>query len=211
MDDRIQRALDGELPADALTPAEQAELHLYRASIGTALEPMRRLPAIDVTAEVMRRASPRPSPARRALAAAAGWLWSPRSLTFRPAYALAGTMAVVAVVSTSLMQPATPAGTALAQAGAQPVQVVVQFRLGDSDAREVSLAGDFNDWRPDHQLRQTQPGVWSVDVALAPGVYNYVFIVDGKAWRLDPLAPRVTDGFGGASSRLSVLAPAVRS
>jgi hypothetical protein len=50
-----------------------------------------------------------------------------------------------------------------------------------------------------------------VDVALEPGVYNYVFVVDGEAMRLDPLAPRVTDGFGGSSSRLAVLAPERRS
>ena len=47
-----------------------------------------------------------------------------------------------------------------------------------------------------------------MDVALAPGVYRYVFVVDGEVMRLDPLAPRVTDGFGGASSRVAVLAGA---
>ena len=47
MDDRMHRALDGELPADGLTPAERAELLRYRAMIGTTLEPLRRLPAID--------------------------------------------------------------------------------------------------------------------------------------------------------------------
>ena len=48
-------------------------------------------------------------------------------------------------------------------------------------------------------------------MALEPGVYNYVFVIDGKTLRLDPLAPRVTDGFGGASSRVAVLAPGPRS
>jgi 1,4-alpha-glucan branching enzyme len=89
-----------------------------------------------------------------------------------------------------------------------PARVVVQFRLADAAAREVALIGDFNGWRPEHRLHRVAAGVWSVDVALAPGVYNYVFIVDGQATRLDPLAPRVTDGFGGASSRVAVLASA---
>lgn len=204
MNDRIQRALDNELPADSLTPGERADLLRYRAIIGTALGPIRQLPAIDVAPDVMRRVARRPSPVGRTLAAAGRWLWSPRALTLRPAYALAGAFALAAVVSTSVLQPATTAAAA-------PAQVIVQFRLGDAQARDVALVGDFNGWRPSHQLHQTSAGVWSVDVALAPGVYNYVFVVDGRAWRLDPLAPRVTDGFGGSSSRVAVLGPQVRS
>lgn len=202
MDDRIHRALDGELPADGLTPEERAELHRYRAIIGTSLGPLRQLPAIDVAAAVARRVAPRPGLVRRALAAAARWLWSPRSFTLRPAYALAGAVALAAVISVSVLQPATrPA----------PSRVLVQFRLGDAGAHEVALVGDFNGWQPAHRLHQVEAGVWSVEVALTPGIYSYVFVIDGKTWRLDPLAPRVTDGFGGASSRVAVLAPEARS
>ena len=204
MDDRIQRALDGEHPADSLTPHERAELQRYRAMIGTALGPIRQMPAINLVPEVMRRVAPRPNRVRRAFAAAVQWIWSPRALTLRPAYGLAGALAIAAVVSASLRQPATPDP-------APAARIMVQFRLGDVQAHEVALAGDFNGWQPSHRLHEVQPGVWAVDVALPPGVYNYVFVVDGKAWRLDPLAPRVTDGFGGSSSRVSVLAPQVRS
>ncbi len=208
MTDRIQRALDGELPADSLTPQERADLQQLRAMIGTALDPIRRSPAIDVAPEVMRRVSPRRSPVGRAITDAARWLWSPHAFTLRPAYALAGACALAAVVSTSVLQPATTGGATTA---AVPARVIVQFRLGDTEARGVALVGDFNGWRPSHQLHRTGAGVWSVDVALEPGVYNYVFVVDGRAWRLDPLAPRVTDGFGGASSRVAVLRPEARS
>ena len=207
MDDRIQRALDGELPADGLTPGERMELQRHRAMIGTALGPIRRLPPIDVAPAVMRRVAPRSNPVRQALAAAGRWLWSPRALTLRPAYALACGIALTAVVSRALLQPATPAGPP----AAAPARVMVQFRLGDAAAHEVALAGDFNGWHPEHRLHQVQPGVWAVDVALAPGVYNYVFVVDGTTWRLDPLAKQVTDGFGGASSRVAVLTPEARS
>ncbi|HEX2218856.1 MAG TPA: glycogen-binding domain-containing protein [Gemmatimonadales bacterium] len=200
MSDRMHRALDGELPADGLAPEERAELHRYRAILGTALEPVRGLPAIDVAPEVLRRVAPTRSSHLGVLAAAARWLWSPRPLAVRPAFALAGALAVAVVISASLRQPAIPA--------AVPAQVIVQFRLADTAAREVALVGDFNGWRPEHRLHQVAGGVWSVDVALAPGVYHYVFVVDGEVMRLDPLAPRVTDGFGGASSRVAVLAGA---
>jgi hypothetical protein len=142
------------------------------------------------------------SPARSRVAALADWLWSPRPLTLRPAWALAGALALALVISRPLLRPAMPAFSP---------KVLVQFRLGDAQAHEVALVGDFNGWRPEHRLHQLTSGVWAVDVELAPGVYSYVFMVDGKEWRLDPLAPRVTDGFGGSSSRVAVLAPERRS
>jgi hypothetical protein len=204
MSDRIHRALDGDLPADALTPEERTELHRYRAILGTALEPIRGIAPIDVAPEVLRRVAPARRSPLDMLMAAARWLWSPRPLTVRPAFALAGALAVALVISTSVLQRTTVAVEA-------PAEIVVQFRLADPAAREVTLIGDFNGWRPEHRLHQVAAGVWSVDVALAPGVYNYVFVVDGRAMRLDPLAPRVTDGFGGASSRVAVLTTAARS
>jgi hypothetical protein len=204
MSDRIHRALDGELPSDALAPEERAELHRYRAILGTALEPIRGMPAINVAPQLLSSIATGRRSLLSRLAAAARWLWSPRPLTVRPAFALAGALGVAAVISTSVLQRTIPRPAA-------PAQVVVQFRLADPAAREVALIGDFNGWRPEHRLRRLAAGVWSVDVALAPGVYNYVFVVDGSVMRLDPLAPRVTDGFGGASSRVAVLAAAARS
>jgi hypothetical protein len=213
MADRIQRALDGDLPVDTLTPAEREELQRARAIIGIVLDPLRRLPAIDVAPAVMRRVAPRPGLGHRARAAAR-WFWLPRPLTLRPAYALAGGVAFVALFLASLTRPPLSGGslaTPAASSPAAPARVVVQFRLGDAQAHDVALVGDFNGWHPGHRLHRVEPGVWAVDVALEPGVYHYVFVIDGKAWRLDPLAPHVTDGFGGASSRISVLAPEARS
>jgi hypothetical protein len=213
MADRILQALDGELPIDSLTPAEREELQWRRAVVGIALEPIRRLPAIDVSAAVMGRVAPRRVSVHRAIAAAARWVWSPRPLTLRPAYAMAGALAMVALFFASLTRPPLSGGsvaTTTEPGVAGPARVMVQFRLG-VEAHDVALIGDFNGWHPNHRLRQLEPGVWSVEVALEPGVYHYVFVVDGNTWRLDPLAPRVTDGFGGASSRISVLAPGARS
>ncbi len=204
MDDRIHQALDGDLAADQLTAEERVELHRYRAVICRALVPITHLRSIDVAQDVMGRVAP--GFVRRAYGAVIGWLWSPRALSLRvrPAFALAGALGIAAVVSLSA-RGSSPAGVPA------PARVMVQFRLGAHAVREVALVGDFNGWRPEHRLHQTAADVWSVDVALEPGVYNYVYVVDGKAWRLDPLAPQVTDGFGGASSRVDVLPPDVRS
>jgi AMP-activated protein kinase-like protein len=201
MDDRIHRALDGDLSADQLSAEERMELHRYHATICRALLPITRLRSIDVAPEVMDRVAP--GLARRAYGRVIDWLWSPRALTIRPAFAMAGALAVAAVVSLSARGSAA--------SGDPAPRVMVQFRLGAQAAREVALVGDFNGWRPGQRLHQIAAGVWAVDVALEPGVYNYVFVVDGKTWRLDPLAPRVTDGFGGSSSRVDVLPPEMRS
>lgn len=230
MNDRIQRALDGELPVAQLSP-EEAEAYLRcKAALGAALRPIERMEAIDVSADVLRRIAglerpersrPEPGRLRRALDAATRWLWSPRpvSLTVRPAFAMAGVLAVAALVwvAARTAAPAAPHPTATAATAtatatpAAPARVLVQFRLGAAGAHDVALVGDFNAWRPEHRLHQIAAGVWSVDVALEPGVYNYGFMIDGTIWRLDPLAPQITDGFGGASSRVTVLAPETRS
>jgi hypothetical protein len=203
--DRIQRALEGELPEAQLTPDEARELRRVRESIAAGLSSLPDEPAPDVTRAVMRRvagleplpswlpeAAARPWPA---LARAARWLWTPRPVRLRPALGLAAAVALAA---------AAFAGVGL-RGAAPATPVLVQFRLGAADARQVSLVGDFTDWRPGHAMHELAPGVWSVVVPLAPGVYDYAFVIDGRSWRLDPLAPKVGDGFGGANSRVTVL------
>jgi hypothetical protein len=69
----------------------------------------------------------------------------------------------------------------------------------------VMLAGSFTEWQPAYELVETTPGVWTVLVALQPGVHDYAFIIDGESWVADPAAPSVDDGFGGSNSRLALL------
>ena len=88
-----------------------------------------------------------------------------------------------------------------------PAPVFVQFRLHAADATRVELAGSFSQWRAEHALHQVSPGVWVVTVPLESGVHDYSFLIDGTRWTVDPYAPAVDDGFGGAANRLSLLAP----
>jgi hypothetical protein len=220
MTERMQRALDGELPIEELEAGEVAELERHRALFTAALEPLDALPEVDVSAAVERRiaalgvvapaaSAPAPALARPGvLRRAAQWLWSPRpiSLTLRPALGMAAALVLGAVVLLGVL-PGGPAPEPVGVAVEQPGRVLVEFRFGAAQASEVALVGDFNGWQPSHSLYETAPGVWSVVVALEPGVYDYSFIVDGETWQLDPLAPQVADGFGGANSRLAVLPP----
>ena len=55
-------------------------------------------------------------------------------------------------------------------------------------AREVSLAGDFNNWDPKATpMFKGADGVWHLSVALKPGRHEYRFVADG-VWRDDPAA-----------------------
>jgi hypothetical protein len=210
MNERIQRALDGELPASELDPADAKAYRRYRDALESAGAHVAGLPDIDVSRAVMRRI--RPAVHHGWLARAGDWLWSPRalSLSVRPAFAMAGSLALAALAWMALSTPGAPTTAVAPSVSPTPARMLVQFRLGDAAAHEVALVGDFNAWQPGHRLHETAAGVWSVEVALEPGVYNYGFMVDGTIWRLDPLAPQVSDGFGGASSRVAVMAPEIR-
>ena len=62
----------------------------------------------------------------------------------------------------------------------------VTFYCAAPQAREVSLAGDFNHWHPFPMTRSVD-GWWQVQVELPHGHHQYRFIVDGEPM-LDPHA-----------------------
>ncbi len=60
------------------------------------------------------------------------------------------------------------------------------FSLEASEAKEVFLTGDFNDWDPEkHPMRKDWNGTWKKRLILFPGNYEYKFVVDGQ-WTEDP-------------------------
>ena len=67
-------------------------------------------------------------------------------------------------------------------------RVKVTFVLLICDAKRVSLSGEFNGWSPDATpMRRHSDGHWETTVDLAPGRYEYKFVVNGE-WIPDPLA-----------------------
>ncbi len=218
MNDRMQRALDGELTRDELTAAEAAELDESNALFAGVLRSISPRPLPRLGTAVLRRIdaveesaiSPwsRSATTQRS-SGLSGWLWSPTrfSISLRPAYAIS-VAAVVAViigvrgVNNADQVPEKPG--VVTAAGLQ--EVLVQFRFEAPHARAVSLAGDFSNWSPTYTLRRSEPGVWTIVVPLKPGVHAYSFIVDGEKWIPDPAAPAMADGFGGMNSRIAVLA-----
>lgn len=224
MDDRLHRALDGELPLEALSDKERAELVSHRAWLDRLGEAFRSeaVPK-DLVPRVMERIERQPVAlgelvnsesgeggksilaGRRQqilgpIRTAAGWLWNPRpiSVRLRPAYAFAAAIAFALVL-------VLPPGSDEPHVATADAEVLVQFRLEAPQASSVEVSGSFTGWQTSHELHQTAPGTWTVVLPLEPGVHEYAFVVDGERWVPDPLAPTVDDGFGGTNSRLSLL------
>lgn len=63
------------------------------------------------------------------------------------------------------------------------------FRLkGYPNARVVALAGTFNNWNQSQLLFAKQNDEWICRIDLAPGEYEYKFVIDGD-WQIDPGNP----------------------
>ena len=82
-------------------------------------------------------------------------------------------------------------------------EVVLEFV--SPTAREVKVAGAFNDWRPEATpLKNTGDGKWVARLSLRAGQYEYRFVVDGR-WSEDPQASqRVANSHGSFNSVLIV-------
>jgi len=211
--DRIHAWLDGDLPFDALSADERAAARAMGGAVEAAATQLRATSAPDLSARVM-AALPQAAPGGVSgrLAAALGWLWSPRPvrLTLRPAYGLAFAAVAAAVLAMpdhptttrSPGNPRAPIARAVANDGAPPVYV--QFRITVPDARSVALAGTFTGWKPAVALHRGADGEWTALVPLRPGVHDYAYVVDGERWVTDPNAPQVDDSFGGTNSRISL-------
>ncbi len=81
---------------------------------------------------------------------------------------------------------------------AQPQRAgeVIAFRYVDRTAQAVSLVGDFNGWSKDENpMLKDGNGVWVATKSLAPGIYQYKFVVDGEKYENDPNNPALIDNY----------------
>jgi len=86
-------------------------------------------------------------------------------------------------------------------------EVVIHFQ--DDRANDVRIAGDFNGWVPDKGVRSlidARQGtrVWTKILQLAPGRYQYRYVVDGE-WREDPANPERAEGHVGGPNSILVV------
>jgi hypothetical protein len=148
--------------------------------------------------------------------AVASWFVRPRNISLSPLSGLAAAAAIAAAAYLGagtairgIMQQqqtaVTNAATLAAANGAAQIQMV-QFVFVAPEAKSVSLVGDFNEWNARATpLASSSGNLWTVQIPLTPGRYNYVFMVDGAMLVPDPTAPRTAqDEFGQANSVITV-------
>jgi hypothetical protein len=180
--------------------------HLQRIVEAMKAAPSQSLPP-DFASRVAAAALARqPAPAR------SGWLerlrrasaefFAPRQTVLRPVWQVAWMLAACALGSALTFWSGflpTPADS--------PREVWVRFAVQAPAARQVAVVGDFNGWNAEQtQLQDSEgDGLWHALVLLRPGLYQYMFIVDGETWMVDPLnSETVEDGFGQRNSLIKV-------
>ena len=90
----------------------------------------------------------------------------------------------------------------------KPAQGTVRFEFEAPKAKSVSVAGTFNGWKPGATpLNGVGAGKWAKEVALAPGRYEYRFVVDGQ-WADDPRAKSFTPNPHGGRNAVLEISPA---
>ena len=96
---------------------------------------------------------------------------------------------------------ATAKKEAVAKAAKLPVTVPVAFTIAAAPDVPVFLAGTFNNWDAESIRLDGVDGVYSTTLELAPGSYEYKFIVNGF-WTMDPDPSRewVPNGLGTLNS-----------
>lgn len=197
-DDHLDKYLSGDAPLDELDGPLRLEEERLREALGTLREDTRAPSTLKEV--VMREIVRMPMPLRRQLVE---WWFRPRTIRLSPA---AGTLALAATIVALVFWPGSgPTEESSPIAGAS--RVVTRFVLVAPEATSVRLTGDFASWSPEgielEDLRGT--GIWTTDVPLPPGVYQYTFIINGTEWRPDPTAlSQVDDGFGQVNSVLIV-------
>ncbi len=89
--------------------------------------------------------------------------------------------------------------------GARQEGEVVIFATNVSDANEVQLAGDFNDWMPHTTpMRKLSNGDFETRLRLPAGRYRYRLVIDGR-WSHDANNPEAeTNEFGELNSIVEV-------
>lgn len=81
----------------------------------------------------------------------------------------------------------------------------VKLSVQAKSAASVSLVGVFNEWDPAAApMARNRRGIWRAKLELAPGEYEYRFVIDGE-WCEDPeCAERRPNPYGGSNSVLRV-------
>jgi 1,4-alpha-glucan branching enzyme len=93
-------------------------------------------------------------------------------------------------------------GCSLRHLGPHAEEGGVRFSIKAPGAKKVMIAGSFNHWdtERDSLSGPDDEGIWTIILPVTGGRYEYLFLIDGETWVLDPEVPFIDDGLGGRNS-----------
>jgi hypothetical protein len=140
-------------------------------------------------------------------------LWAPHQLRWNMASAMVVASVAVLVLAAIVTKPGTTTPGGITPVSPAPSATLVRLVIMQPGAKTVQVAGDFNGWNPARTpLEQTSEGAWTATIALKPGRYAYMFVIDGRQWVADPFAAeQKDDGFGSRNAVLEVRPAETRS
>ena len=69
----------------------------------------------------------------------------------------------------------------MSKPGKKPRKLSARFECKSEHAAAVFLAGSFNDWNESAiAMSRDDNGIWTANLDLLPGRYEYKFIIDGQ-------------------------------
>ncbi|MBW1980523.1 MAG: isoamylase early set domain-containing protein [Deltaproteobacteria bacterium] len=160
-----------------------------------------RQPPTDLVDEILQAVKEKKMSRRQRLLQ---WLSKPRSITVSPIRLIPAAAALFAALLLTFYFYSGSRGPMAIDGGKQQLVPVV-FAFHYPRAHTVSLIGTFNQWNPNGFKMNAKPqeGVWTIEVHLPVGRYEYAFLVDGKVVVPDPKAQFYQrDGFGNKNSIL---------
>jgi hypothetical protein len=221
-DELVQRFVDQELSAEERVrflsrlgrdeALRRRTIELEQLVLGVSRLP-RPIVADGFAASVLARL-PEAAPSTRASASPSAWrrladvFFAPRSIQWNLASAMTAACVAAVVIAVILTRTNTSSDVAPVTA-MSPSATLVRLVILQPGAKTVQVAGDFNGWNPAKtSLEQISEGAWAVTIALKPGRYAYMFVVDGQRWVADPFAAeQKDDGFGSRNAVLDVRSP----
>ncbi|MBT3294573.1 MAG: hypothetical protein HN919_00585 [Verrucomicrobia bacterium] len=80
----------------------------------------------------------------------------------------------------------------------------VKFQVEADAQSTVSVAGTFNQWDATRHVLKMKDGVYALNILLAPGQYQYKFVVN-NVWCVDPECPEwAPNEYGSLNSVIDV-------
>ena len=206
MREELHRYLDGEIPREELPGDLRGEAAAWEALLGEVQRTAVAGAPEELEGGVIRALAdePRSAPYDEPTSAwrrAVDWLTRPRVIRVAPAPAFAVFALLLLMAAFPWLRGSSP--------GRADDTVYVQLFLEAPAASSVAIAGDFNGWSPTINLEDRDgDGVWSGRLAVPPGIYEYMFVLDGSRWVTDPHAEWYSDdGFGNRNAVLAILSP----